>query len=235
MEQLSDDLVAQFGTAVFIHDSLVVHRARSAAPPLLADANIAELPDVHARTILKGEDDPQLLTKRLCLKLLAPFGRIGAAVAVQPARADLRHQKGLARALRLPLYPVVQVGKIFFRGRIVIPFGIDIVGDNLGQPEADVRLELAARKGAGTAPIERADARKLLLVAELPVFAVARALIEDAPDIDARVVVVLGDHLARDLERLPLKIIVLTAAWSKCCMFMAIISRCRQRKTCVLG
>ena len=67
MEGFFDDFVAQFGTAVFVHDPLVVHRARSAAPPLLADADIAELPDVHACAILEGEDGFELLSERLCL------------------------------------------------------------------------------------------------------------------------------------------------------------------------
>ena len=45
---LFDGGTAKFRTAVFVKDALVVHGARPSAPPFVAHADIAELPDIHA-------------------------------------------------------------------------------------------------------------------------------------------------------------------------------------------
>ena len=76
-KDLFDDRIAQLGTAIFVDDPLVVHRARTSAPPLFADADVAVLPDIHTDAILKGEHRLELLPERLRLIFLAPLGRIG--------------------------------------------------------------------------------------------------------------------------------------------------------------
>lgn len=189
--------VTQLGAAVFVDDALVVHRARAGPPPLFADAYVAELPDVHPRAGREGEHRFELFAQRLRLEFFAPFGGVGAAPPVQPARADLGDEEGLARALRALLHPAVQVGQVFARGRIVVPTRIDVVGDDVGQAEADVRLEFAAGKGEGAGAVEGAQDVELAAVAFFAVFAVAGAFVEDAPDVDAGVVVVLQHHFAR--------------------------------------
>ena len=137
-----------------------------------------------------GEYSCELLRKRLLLILLAPFGSVGGAVAVDAARADLRHKEGLSFSFRLRLHPSIEVVQICIDGRIVVPFGINIVRNDVGEPETEIGLELTTRKGAGARLIERTDESKLFFIALFPELAVACALIQNAPNIDGRVIVV---------------------------------------------
>lgn len=70
----------------------------------------------------------------------------------------------------------------------MIPERIDIVGYDVGQTETQIGFELAARKRTRAGGIERTQKGKLFFIARLPVGSIARTLVEDAPDIDARVV-----------------------------------------------
>ena len=160
-KQLSDDLKAKFGAAKFVEDAFVVHGARPHAPPLLAHADIGQLPDIHARAAGMGEHAFKLAAQRLRLIFFAPLRRIGGTLPVNAARADLGHEKGLARPVRFALYPVVQVAQVFVRRRIVIPERIDIVGYDVGQTEAQIGFELAARKRTRAGGIERTQKGKL--------------------------------------------------------------------------
>ena len=184
-------LIAKLGPSVFIHHALVVHGARACSPPFFADADIRKLPDVHSRTGRVAQDTVELLFERFLLVFLAPPGGIGCAVTVQSARADLGDEKGLPSAVRLFLHPGVKIAEIFPDGRIVIPLGVDVVGYDIRKPKAEIGLELAACKGGGPRLIKCTDEAKLRPVALLSVFAVACAFIEDPPDVDGGMVVVI--------------------------------------------
>ena len=133
----------------------------------------------------------ELFFERFLLILLAPLGGVVGAVAVQPARSDLGDEEGFSSAVRLILHPGIEIVEIFLDGRIVIPLGIDVVGDDVRKSKAEIGLELAARKGGGPRLVKRADDLKLGAIAFFSVPAVACALIEDPSDIDGGVVVVI--------------------------------------------
>ena len=91
----------------------------------------------------------------------------------------------------------------------MVPFGVNIVRNDVGEPEAEIGLEFTARKGAGARLIERTDESKLFFIALFPELAVACALIQNAPNIDGGVVIVRKHHLPRHLFRLRLEVGVL--------------------------
>jgi len=111
------------------------------------------------------------------LAFLAPLGGIAAAVSVDPSRANLRDQEGLARAAGLILHPFIQIVQVFRRGCVVVPEGIDIVGHHIRQVKTDIGLKLAAGKGTGAGDIQRTQQIKLLSVTFSAVFALAGAFV----------------------------------------------------------
>ena len=142
------NLIGQFAPAVLVDDTFVVHRPRPTAKPLVTDADIAELPDVHTAASFVLEDSCQLLFQRLCLILLRPLCTVIVPASIDRTCSDLSDQKRFPASLSLILHPLVQIIEIFHGRRVVIPEWIDIVGDDFRQAQTNVRFELAARRGA---------------------------------------------------------------------------------------
>lgn len=94
-KQLSDDLKAKLGAAKFVEDAFVVHGARPHAPPLLAHADIGQLPDIHARAAGMGEHAFKLAAQRLRLIFFAPLRRIGGTLPEMPPAPISDTRKGL--------------------------------------------------------------------------------------------------------------------------------------------
>ncbi len=88
----------------------------------------------------------------------------------------------------------------------MVPERIDVVGNHIHKPKADIGLKLTAGKGTGTALIQLSDQGKLCLVAALSILRVAGAFIENPPDVNAGMIVMRLNHLPDTVLTLPFKI-----------------------------
>ena len=137
-------IIGKLAPPVFVHNSLIIHSARPCAEPLVADSHVAALPDKDTAAALLLKHACNLVLQRLCLVLLRPFTQGGRPVTVNRPGSDFRHEKRLPASLAVSLNPIVNILHILRRRRVMIPFRVQIIGNDFRQPEADIRLKLTA-------------------------------------------------------------------------------------------
>ena len=77
----------------------------------------------------------------------------------------------------------------------MIPLRIDVIRYDIRQAETDILEEHAACERTQAGGIERADQVKLFFVARIAELRLAHAFVENAPDVNARMIVVIFNHL----------------------------------------